>query len=61
MESLKAYMGELVLVRGFFYEILRFEVHDRELRCIAYSDDLNQMVDLSVRDVLSGFVAESAA
>ena len=59
MESLKAYVGELVLVGGFLYEILWFEVRGRELRCSG--DDLEHEVDLSVRDVLSSLVAEAVA
>ncbi|MCZ6712038.1 MAG: hypothetical protein O7B25_16860 [Gammaproteobacteria bacterium] len=59
VNPLEAYVGELVLVDGFIYQILRLEVRDREIRCIAYSDDLERETDLSVGDLLSSLIAET--
>jgi hypothetical protein len=61
MESLRAYIGELVVVGGFPYEILWFELRNREMRCVAYSDELAHEINISVRDVLANLVAETTA
>ena len=61
MNAFRRYIGEIVLVRGSFCEILRCELRGRELRFIAYNDDLNQEVSLSVKEVATGLVAEEPA
>ena len=61
MRAFKPYVGELVIRDGFFYEILRPELRDSELRLVGYSDELRQEVELSVREVASSLIEEAAA
>ncbi|MFP6837771.1 MAG: hypothetical protein VB948_16875 [Pseudomonadales bacterium] len=59
VNPLEAYLGELVVVDGFIYQVNRFEVRDREMQVIAYSDDLECEIDLSVGELLSSLVADA--
>jgi hypothetical protein len=61
VKSLRGYLGELVVVGGFFYEMIFFEVRNRETRCIAYSDVLGLEINLSLGDVLSSLVSETGS
>ena len=45
------------LHRGFFYEIVRVTVRGDEVRCIAYSDELQKEAELSIADVFLGLAA----
>ena len=57
MVGLQSYVGELVMHRGFFYEIVRVTVRGDEVRCIAYSDELQKEAELSIADVFLGLAA----
>ncbi|HEY5679075.1 MAG TPA: hypothetical protein VIS55_03310 [Pseudomonadales bacterium] len=57
MVGLQSYVGELVMYRGFFYEIVRIAVRGDEVRCVAYSDELNREAELSIADVFLGLAA----
>ncbi|NIP13328.1 MAG: hypothetical protein GWM88_00740 [Pseudomonadales bacterium] len=57
MVGLQSYVGELVMYRGFFYEIVRIALRGGELRCIAYSDELDAVAELSVAEVFVGLAA----
>lgn len=56
MDAVRAYVGESVMIGGFFYEILYFDVREGEVRCVAYSDEIDQEIDLSIEDVRSSMV-----
>jgi hypothetical protein len=57
MVGLQSYVGELVMYHGFFYEIVRIAVRGDEVRCIAYSDELDKEAELSIADVFLGLAA----
>ena len=65
MVGLQSYVGELVMYRGFFYEIVRHSWRNNqgnsfrgdEVRCVAYSDELNREAELSIADVFLGLAA----
>ncbi len=57
MVGLQSYVGELVMYRGFFYEIVRIDVRGNEVRCVAFSDELKEEAELSIADVFLGLAA----
>ena len=54
-----SYVGEQVLVGGFFYEIIWFEDRNDQPRCIAYCEDLGHEIGMALEDVLAALVVES--